>query len=671
MDNQSAITLEIKEKLLNAKQFIIDNQNLYQETTTLNATQLVNLFKQSILFENEIFQQMQKVLQTIDVNNSNQSGNVINLDNALRVIEHYKSILADHDKFQQEITKRYQNLANDNDKNLFMSSMLNCDLSDSNTKLYDNLLKKIQYQESTRKTGNLTFAPITSATDPNKISFETDLLKLISTKTGLAQLKDINQKLDKLNKSQSGTLKISFRDDKDSMSYSQNSKDIEYNKEAVEEFNSKYENDIPVYIHNVSSGMPSKFIVQPSELPEGRMQTVLYPKTGAREKVAIKIGEKDGAACICVSPRIASFSHELGHMQRAMQGQFEKNLPVPNMFEQTYDNLEEFYTVLLENQLLAELGLPPRITHGGTIIDPNKLNDQTYISTLDSSMLLFLCKGNFVLGNLKNIFADVKENVAMHAQKLTSQMNSLTNTTSETIKDKLEAEVNPKSVLTSSNIITTNLKEDTVSEIHNIIMQNLNLSPNIQQAVLNVIKDCESTKIGGLSTERVISKLKQYMLDSIPKDLIKKYVDDAIDQTTPNRKQVIEDITYNIKREYEKFLEKKVVADLIGDEMKTVNMDKIIDSLKQEFNSNLCNLYAHNLKLPLVSQSTSTLHKEGWQSSSSNEKFVQIAVEHKETVKPKESTQSEPQIGTTTPSVITPSTQNDQVTPNRRGGYHS
>ena len=667
MQNQSVVLQGINEKLQNANQFITDNQNVYQSTAQINAPQLANLFKQSLTLENEIYLQMQQVLQTIEVNNSSQPGAVSNLDNALKTIEQYKTVLVDLDKFQQEITKRYQNLSHSNDKKLFMSSVLNCDPSDPNVNLYDNLLQKFQYAESKRIQGNLTFVPINDPADPNKISFDTDLLKLMSTKTGLNQLKDINQKLEKLSNTQSGKVKVSFRDDRDSMSYSQNSKDVKYNKQEVEDFNHKHQNDTVGYIKDVSPGIPDKFIEKPSELPGDKVQTILYPKTSAREKVTVKIGEKDGVACICVSPRIASFSHELGHMQRAMQGQFEKDVPVPKMFEQTYDNLEEFYTVLLENKLLDELGLPPRITHGGTVIDPNKLNDQSYLTSLDNAMMLFLSKGNVVLGNLTNIFDDVKENVRIHAQQLTSQMGNLSTTTRDEIKKKLEEEVNPKSVLSSSNVITINLSEESVTDIHNIIMDNINLSPNIQQAVLDVIKDCESTKLGNLSTDKVISKVKQAMLDSIPKDLIKNEVDKAISQSTPNRSQVVEDIAYNIKREYEKFIEKKIVADLIANDLKPKNIDKVMDELKQEFNSNLQHLYVLQFNRPLVEQATpTTSQKEGWQSSTSHDKFVQIAEEHKQIPEEKKTT-PEPETVIPVP-VVNQTTQEENPSLQRSRG---
>lgn len=648
MDTQSSITHDIEGKLYDANQFIL---NINQITSPLNATQLAALFKKSIALEIRIFQEMQQTIQTIEVNNSNQTGAVLNLSESLEVIERCKNTLSALDKFQQEVTKSYQNFNNNNDKKIFMSSVLNCDLSDPSINLYDNLLQKIEYNESARVKGNLTFVPIDNPTDPAKISFDTDLLKLMATKTGLVQLKDIHQKLDKLKDHQSGKIKVSFRDEKDSMSYSQNSTDVIYNKQEVASFNNKYEGDTPGYISKVTTGMPPNFIVKSSTLPNGRIQTLLYPKPGAREKVAVKIGEKDGLACICISPRIASFSHELGHMQRAMQGQFEKDIPVPKMFGQIYDNLEEFYTVLLENQLLAELGLPPRITHAGTVIDPNKLMDSSYLKSLDNTMLLFLSKGNIVLGNLNDIFQNAKEDVLVRAQQLTSHMENLSHTTCKTIQGELIKVVNPKNILGSSSVIANNLNEEAVTDIHNIIMQNINFSPNVCQAVLSVIKDCESTKLGYLPTDRIDSKLKQIMIDSIPKDLIKNYVEKAINPNTPNKEQVVNDICYNIKSEYEKFLGHKIVTELLSKELEGHNIEKVMDTLKQEFYSNLQSLYVFKLDKPMLSEPTfSTQQLEGWQSSNSNNKFTQIAEEHKA---PEEIKKTEPQTVITSPPVAT------------------
>ncbi len=379
----------------------------------LSSEILAGLFNETYSLEKEIHLRIQSVLETINIGDINNTTILSNLDNALEILSYYRDILDKLDIFAQKITPIYFKYDQKN-KDIFMSQLLGCDMSSADIKVFDNFLNKIRYRTSLKKENETT-----NHTDMLSITFCTDLMKLISTKAGIDQIKKLYEKMDEnKNYSLKGSMVVIFRNIK-TMAFSHNAQKPKFNvsEDEIKSFNNQFEDDIPGYINAIIKKYP---YIQPhsSELSDTE-QIMKYPLPNERSNYSFKFGSLNGKPCILLVDKISSFYHELAHALRAQLGDYAKDIPAPVMMKSIYGDLEEFYTIVDEQLMLNELNFPPRKSHGGIkAIQLNNKNDKAYLKQLSNEIIYNLALVAVELGLAKDLFNNVRESLNEDVIKL-------------------------------------------------------------------------------------------------------------------------------------------------------------------------------------------------------------------------------------------------------------
>lgn len=596
-----------------------NNKVQMQQLTTvsiddnINPTSLANLFLQSKEFELSIYNEIQIALNAIEVSNSIDGLRLTNLDQIRPLLVEYSDYLQQIEEIQQNVTKKYFSL-DENNKKSFMSELLNCNDDHVDIKLFDDMLSKISYTK-------MNTHDVVTRGDNFAITFEADLLKLITTQHGREQINNLNATLNNLKPNKCSKLDIMFRKTRDSMTYSPHGTDEVANENELKALETQARNDLGNYLNLIQNEDENKIISTKFSLDKVESHTLYGLFPDSRNKLIIKVGNNNGHSCLCISPKVASLFHELTHMQRALSGNSYSHIEklLPKYFKNVYSSLEEFYTIQNEGKILHEFNIPARVTHsGGLVIDTKVLNDPKQSKTISQDCIRILCMGDTVLGGIPNIFNDIDEHIISTCFNSIALPNLV---------------VDPIDFIANQALITT---------IHNAVKQriDINIIPNIMQDIFANVPtnfDCDSflkiyiralkaIELGDVTPNNFKSIINEKAIKQIKDNFTTKAIIPILKQHLGT--QLTDDdlniVAYAIGQELIKSIQNYIRVKVEAPDIKD-NCILLANLINTEYYTYLYNTYEnHKPKVSQTNNIQGNIEDLGWKSSNNTEKFTTL-----------------------------------------------